>query len=164
MTDLLDQKVTRRRLLGCAGISVAACGGVSGTALLTTDLLDRLQGKTDMPLLEKGTAWTYDDNVLTVNLDLVPELEKPNSAIRLEADSLPGPLLIVHTTDAYTVFLNKCPHNQKKVDLENGELKCTCISASTFDLAGEPLSGPAKKELTTYMVEVDGSQLIVSLA
>ncbi|HEX3050846.1 MAG TPA: Rieske (2Fe-2S) protein [Aggregatilineaceae bacterium] len=163
---MMNKKMTRRALLrigGCAGISVAGGGIAAGIIGTQTDLFDRLRGKTDMPLLGKSAAWTYNDQVLTLNLDLIPELAERDSALRLEANTLPEPLLIVHTADTYHVFLNRCSHADRRVDLKDGELKCTCISASTFDLTGKHKSGPAETDLTTYTVEQNGSQLVVTL-
>jgi nitrite reductase/ring-hydroxylating ferredoxin subunit len=166
MTDLANKKLTRRTLLrigGCAGASVAVCGVTAGIVGTQTDWFDRLLGDTDTPRLDNAAAWTYADPVLTLNLDAIPELAAPSSAIRLEADTLPEPLLIVRDSDVYHVFLNQCPHAQKKLDLKGGELECTCISRSKFDLEGKRESGPAKSNLTTYTAEVVGQQLIVTL-
>ncbi len=168
MTDLAHKKLTRRTLLrvgGCAGVSVVACGVTAGVVGTQTDLFDRLlnDGETDMPAVDNAAAWTYADQVLTLNLDAIPELAAPSSAVRIEADTLPEPLLIVRDSDTYHVFLNKCTHVQKKLDLKGGELECTCYSQSKFDLEGHRASGPAKADLTTYTTEVVGQQLIVTL-
>jgi nitrite reductase/ring-hydroxylating ferredoxin subunit len=168
MTDLLKRKLTRRTLLrvgGCAGISMAACGVSAAVVGTQTDLFDRLRGITDMPLLENDDAWRYEGGVLVLDLALVPELAAPDSAVRLEEDAVPEPLLIVRDAqDVYHVFVNKCTHADRKLDLVDGELECTSFSTSTFDLAGEPQSGPAKDRLTTYTAGVDGGRLVVALA
>ncbi len=168
MTDTLNKKVSRRTLLrigGCAGITVASCG-VAGVVLETqTDLFDRLLGISDTPLLDDPDAWTYADHTLTLALDRIPDLAEPGSAVQLDTESVPEPLLIVHGVDgAYYVYVNKCPHGSRKIDPYKGDLRCTSISRSTFDYAGTVLSGPADSPLTTYTVELAGDSLVVTLA
>ena len=168
MTDTLNKKVSRRTLLrigGCAGLAVAT-GGVTGVVLDTqTDFFDRLRGISDTPLLENPDAWTYADNTVTLALNLIPELAKPGSAVQLDDDQVPEPLLIVYGVDeAYYVYINKCPHGNRKIDPYNGDLRCTSFSRSTFDYAGTVLSGPADSPLTTYTVSVEDESLVIALA
>ncbi|MBN1681483.1 MAG: Rieske (2Fe-2S) protein [Anaerolineae bacterium] len=168
MSDILNRKISRRTLLrigGCAGITVAA-GGVTGIILDSqTDIFDSLRGITDTPLLENKDAWDYTDNTLTLALSEVPDLAEPSSAVRLESDELPEPLLIVRAAnDDYYVFVNKCTHGDRKMDLADGKLRCVSMSHSKFDLEGDVLSGPAKDRLTTYEVVVSDEQLIITLA
>lgn len=168
MTDeLLDKKVSRRTLLrvgGCAGISVAACGATGVIVGTQTDLLDRIQGISDTPLLENKAAWTYTEPTLTLELDQIPELAQPGHGIRLEDDSLPDRLLIVYGEDSsYYVYLNKCTHGERRIDPVGGKLECTSFSKATYDYNGEKLSGPAKGPLTTYEASVVGNQLVITL-
>jgi nitrite reductase/ring-hydroxylating ferredoxin subunit len=168
MTDMLEKKLSRRTLLrvgGCAGVTVTACG-VTGVILDSqTDIFDRLRGVSKTPLLENDEAWDYSGNTLTLTLNLIPDLADPGGAVRLENDQVPEPLLIVHGADgSYYVYVNRCPHAKRKIDPTDGKLECTSISRSTFDYAGEVLSGPAKSSLTTYAVELNGDQLLVTLA
>jgi nitrite reductase/ring-hydroxylating ferredoxin subunit len=168
MTDILNQKVSRRTLLrlgGCAGITVAACG-MTGVVLDTqTDVIDRIRGVSHTPVLTNAAAWTYADSTLTLDLVQVPDLAQPNDAVRLEDDRLPEPLLIVHGKDEqYYVFVNRCPHGKRKIDPIDGQLKCTSISSSTFDYSGDVLSGPAEGPLTTYEVQHNGDQLVITLS
>lgn len=168
MTENNKQRFSRRtlfRLGGCAGIAVAA-GGVGGVILdRQTDFFDRLQGISHTPELTNPDAWAYADNTLTLALDQIPELAEPGSAVQLDHDSLPRPLLIVHGNDGgYYVFVNECTHGKRKIDISGGELKCTSLSQSTFDYSGAVLSGPAEDDLTTYTVAQQGDALIVTLA
>ncbi len=161
-------KLSRRNLLrigGCTGV-VLASGAVGGGYLATqTDLIDRIRGISDTPVLDNPDAWTYADNVLTLDLAAIPDLADLNSAVQLDEDSLPEPLLIVHGgDDNYYVYVNKCTHNKRKIDPINGKLECVSIGTSTFDYEGDVLSGPAKSSLTTYTTERDGDSLIVTLA
>lgn len=168
MTDILDKKLSRRRLLrvgGCAGITVAACG-VAGVVIESqTDLIDRIRGVSKTPLLTNEAAWNFTDTTLTLDLTQIPELAEPGGAVRLEDDRVPEPLLIFHSEDGdYYVYLNKCTHGKRRIDPVGGKLECTSISQSTFDYEGEVLSGPAKSSLTSYAVALDGDQLAITLA
>lgn len=168
MAEVLKRQFTRRTMLrigGCAGVTAAACG-ISGVVVATqTDLLDRIRGISDTPVLEDREAWTYAGSTLTLALDRIPDLAVPGSAVRLEDDDVPEPLLIVHgVDDEYYVFINKCPHAGRKIDPLGGKLECTSIGKSVFDYAGNVLSGTAKTGLTTYTVTYDAGQLVVELA
>ncbi len=168
MTDELNRKVSRRTLLrlgGCAGITVAACG-VTGVVLETqTDVVDRIRGVSHTPVLDDESAWTYANNTLTLTLSQIPDLAQPNDAVRLEDDRLPAPLLIVHGKDEnFYVYLNECTHAKRKIDTVDGKLKCCSISKATFDYGGQVLSGPAKGPLTTYAVQHDQDQLVITLS
>jgi nitrite reductase/ring-hydroxylating ferredoxin subunit len=168
MTEILEKKLSRRTLLrvgGCAGLTVTVCGATGVILDSQTDILDRLRGVSKTPLLENDAAWDYTGSTLTLALNLVPDLAEPGGAVRLENDQVPEPLLIVHGEDGnYHVYVNKCPHAKRKIDPAGGKLECTSIGQSTFDYDGTVLSGPAKSSLTTYVVELKGDQLLISLA
>lgn len=168
MSETIDPKVTRRTLLrigGCA-VAVVATGGAAGGYLATqTDFIDRVQGKSDTPELDDPAAWSYHDQTLTLALASIPDLAEPGSAVQLNDDQLPEPLLIVHGADGdYYVYINKCTHGERKIDPKGGKLECTSFSRSTFDYAGAVLSGPAGSPLTSYTVSRDGDDLVVTLA
>lgn len=168
MTDKRKGLLSRRAFLrvgGCAGIAVAA-GGIGAVVLdHQTDFFDRLRGISDTPELTDPAAWTYAGGTLTIALDRVSELAEPGSAVQIDNDTVPEPLLIVHGVDnAYYVYINKCPHGKRKIDPLGGKLECTSLSQSTFDYSGAVLSGPAESPLTTYAVELVDDALIVTLA
>lgn len=168
MPDILSTRLSRRALLrvgGCAGVSMAGCAVTGGIVATQTDFLDRVRGVTHMPRLDNPDAWRYQDGTLVLALNVIPELATPGSAVRLEDEVVPEPLLIVHDADdAYHVFVNKCPHAKRKIDLVKGKLECTSISKSTFDMEGGVLSGPTKTDLTSYALERRGDELVVTLA
>ncbi|HML24989.1 MAG TPA: Rieske 2Fe-2S domain-containing protein [Aggregatilinea sp.] len=166
MADSLDRGLKRRTLLrlgGCAAV-MAATGSIGAVVATQTDLVDRLQGVSDTKLLAHE-VWDYEDGMLTVDLSQVPDLAALNSAMRIEDEAVPEPLLIVHgADDDYYIFVNRCPHNQRQVDPVEGKLKCVCPSHSTFDYTGAVLSGPAGAPLGTYTVAREGDRLQVALA
>lgn len=168
MTDPHTNTLTRRNLLrigGCAG-AMLVTGAVGGGYLATqTDFLDRVRGISDTPVLDNPDAWTYADNILTLDLAVIPDLADLNHAVQLDDDTLPEPLLIVHGgDDNYYVYVNKCPHAGRKIDPINGKLECVSFSKSTFTYDGTVTGGPADSPLTTYTVERDGDSLLVTLA
>lgn len=150
--------------LGCIG-TIAVTAGAAGVANYA-GAFDRLKGVTHTPLLDNPNAWQYADSELRLMLNEVPQLAQPGSAVRLEDAQLPEDLLIVYGVDGeYYVYVNKCTHGQRKIDLdENGQLRCTSVGQSRFDYSGEVLSGSASAPLTTYTVERFDGQLIMTFA
>ena len=168
MTDIMQKRISRRNLLrvgGCTGVVLVA-GGATGVLLDSqTDIIDRIRGISQTSLLDDPGAWEYADQMLVVALDKAPELAEAGSAVRLEDDQLPEPLLIVHgTDDEFYVFVNKCSHGGRKIDMVDGQLKCCSLSGSEFAYSGKVESGTAPDPLTTYEVIVDGSELTIRLA
>ena len=159
-------KITRRNLLrigGCAGAGLVVAG-VGGVGLYEAGTLDRLFGISHTPELDNENAWAYADNVLTVDLAQVTDLAEINSGVQLDHDTLPEPLLIVHgDDDEFYVFVNKCPHADRKIDVIDGQVRCTSMGKSTFDYAGTRLSGTADSPLPTYEVARDGDTLTIRL-
>jgi nitrite reductase/ring-hydroxylating ferredoxin subunit len=62
---------------------------------------------------------------------------------------------------------NRCTHiGGRRLDPVEGkpELRCCSVGHSVFDYEGIKLSGLAKDPLTTFPVEQQGEELIVTLA
>jgi nitrite reductase/ring-hydroxylating ferredoxin subunit len=109
-------------------------------------------------------CWSYAPGELTLDLDRAPELESPGGAIRLEGNGLPGRLLVVHGGDGrFHVFRNKCTHGGRRLDPLPGQeaIQCCSVGKSTFDYAGQKISGPAKGELTALPVDRQGPRLVI---
>lgn len=161
-----NRQLSRRSFLriGCLG-TLAVTAGAVGVANYTGGL-DRLKGVTHTPLLDNPAAWRYDNSELRLALAGVPDLAQLGHAIRLEDASLPEDLLIVYGVDGeYYVYINKCTHGQRKIDLdENGQLRCTSLGQSRFDYHGQVLSGSATSPLTTYTVERQGDELVIAFS
>ena len=120
---------------------------------------------TDEP--ENPNAWTYAEQIVTVSLSQIPELTPTGSAVRIEGESLPQSLLVVHGDDNnYYAYKNACTHAGRKIDPIAGTLTLECCSASgsTFDYDGNVLSGPASAPLTLYPVTVNAGELVIDLA
>jgi nitrite reductase/ring-hydroxylating ferredoxin subunit len=101
-----------------------------------------------------------------VKLSRVPELSQAGGAVYLEGRSLENPVLIVRAyDDEYMAFANVCPHLKRKIDPVPGEvfLRCCSVMHSTFDYEGRKISGPADGGLTKYQVELEGSDLLITL-
>jgi nitrite reductase/ring-hydroxylating ferredoxin subunit len=162
----VENKPSRRDVLrmGCIGALVLAAGGAG--VLSQTDMIDRVRGVTNTPLLDDPAAWTYANNELRLSLGQVAALNQPGSAVRLESDQLPEDLLVVYGVDSeYYVYVNKCTHGQRKIDLDdNGQLRCVSVNRSSFDYGGSVLSGPAAGTLTTYTVAQQDGQLVITLS
>jgi len=168
-----EKKTSRRTFLkwsaitGAAAITTYVVVRVSGNKdEKRHTLLSRIQGipLTDPP--ENPNAWAYEDGTLFVTLADVPELDATGSAVRIEGDVLADPILVVHgDDDGYYAYLNACTHAGRMIDPAAGTLTLECCSASrsTYDYAGNVLSGPAEGPLTTYPVEVDAGRLAIGL-
>ncbi len=166
----MTRRFTRRTMLKVSGIAGAAAVSGCGLGYLIgeeTGLNDRIRGISQTPLLEDASAWQYDDGALTVSLSAVPDLAAIGGAVRVEDETLPARVLIVHgADDAFHAFKNECTHAQRRIDVKKGtdKLECCSISRSQFSYDGAVLTGPAKGSLTVFEVEQQGDQLVIRLA
>jgi nitrite reductase/ring-hydroxylating ferredoxin subunit len=111
-------------------------------------------------------CWTYSEELLTIDLSRVPELSQPAGAIRLEDDKLPERVLIIHGDNGkYYAFKNRCQHMGRRLDPvpDTETVQCCSISKSTYEYDGRAISGPAKKPLTIYPMDIDNGKLFVNL-
>ena len=167
----MAEKTSRRNILiatGAVGCTLLL-GGYAAAEFGEPDraFADRILGRplTGLPQIED--AWTLEGETLTLNMAKLTELDELGGAVRIEGDALPEPILVFQGDDAdYYAFKNVCPHAGRKVDPIAGtmEIECCSVSASTFDYAGNVLSGPANAPLQKYATELSGEQLIINLA
>ncbi|MBW2060929.1 MAG: Rieske 2Fe-2S domain-containing protein [Deltaproteobacteria bacterium] len=111
-------------------------------------------------------CWQYAGGKVEIDLGGAPELSNPGSAVRLEKKGLPERLLVMHGHDgSFHAFKNKCTHSGRRIDplAETENLRCCSISKSTFDYAGQVISGPAKGPLTAYKVDIQDGKVVVSI-
>lgn len=122
---------------------------------LKRNFFQRLFGisATKPPKNEK--CWTYAHKKVILDLGMVPELRKAGSSIRIESDSLPERILVVHGLDGkFHAFRNKCSHSGQRLDPlpDKKALQCCGTSQSVYDYQGKVISGPAKTRLLTYTI------------
>jgi nitrite reductase/ring-hydroxylating ferredoxin subunit len=164
---MLEKNISRRDFLKLTGASGAIflLGGCSGIAAGERTFWDRVTGTPLTPHPQIEGAWSYKDEVLTLDLAELPELAELGGAVRLEGDALPAPILVVLGEDGnYYAFKNACTHSGRMLDPVKGTmtLECCSLSGSTFDYDGNVLNGPAETALTSYPLQVEGGHLIIS--
>lgn len=164
----MRKKISRRDFLKVTGATgatflLAGCSvGLTDETELT--FFDRVLGRplTQPPTIEG--AWSYSDEILTLDLSNLPELESLGSAVRIEGEVLPEPVLVVLGDDGnYYSFLNACPHAGRMIDPVAGSmtLECCSVSRSVFDYEGNVLSGPAEESLQSFPLTIEGDQLLI---
>jgi len=116
---------------------------------------------------EDAESWNYSGGRINIDLNRVPELSKPGSAIRLEGDDLPERILVVHGNDGkFYAFKNECQHKGRRIDPfpDTFSLRCCSISKATYDYSGKVISGPAEGPLEKYLTHTENGKLVVLLA
>jgi nitrite reductase/ring-hydroxylating ferredoxin subunit len=111
-------------------------------------------------------CWRLEDGKLSLDLERAPELAEEFGAIRIEAASLPHPVLVMRDgRGRFRAFRNKCSHGGRRLDPVPGtETLCCCsVGKSTFDYDGKVLSGSAKAPIDTFAVEVREKRLLIQL-
>jgi nitrite reductase/ring-hydroxylating ferredoxin subunit len=74
----------------------------------------------------------------------------------LEGHGLPTRILLLYGMDGqFHAFKNKCPHTGRRLDpIEKTSTIQSCsLSKSTFDYAGNVVSGPARRSIEVLRVE-----------
>jgi nitrite reductase/ring-hydroxylating ferredoxin subunit len=128
--------------------------------------MGRIKGEPLTGLPQIDGAWTLQEDKLVIDLAKLPELADLGGAARIEGDVLAQPVLVFQGEDSnYYAIENACPHAGRKIDPIVGTmtLECCSISSSTFDYAGNVLSGPAEASLKLYDVSVADEQLFITL-
>ena len=117
------------------------------------------------PAADPG-SFHHEDGRITVDLDRVPELAEPGSAIRIESPDLPDRYLVLHGDDGvFHAFQNRCMHMGRRLDPVPGAgtVQCCSVSKTTYDYAGNVVRGPARKGLEVCTVLVEGRTLIIKV-
>lgn len=111
--------------------------------------------------------WQVDGSNARISIEKVPQLQQIDGAVYLKGKGLQYPVLVVRAEgDRYLAFANRCTHiGHRKLDPVPGQstLRCCSVNHSTYDYEGKRISGPAKKDLETYLVELQDGDLIVKL-
>jgi nitrite reductase/ring-hydroxylating ferredoxin subunit len=128
--EFIPQKLSRRSFLKLTGV-------VGGAFLLTRrEFADRLKGvpQTQLPVIEG--VWIFSDEIRSLDLAKLPELENLGGAVRIEGQILSDPILVVLGEDGnYFAFKNVCTHAGLMIDPVAGTLtlECYSLSSSTYD-------------------------------
>ncbi len=112
-------------------------------------------------------GWKFADGIISIDVLRTPELSKAGGAVRLEGNSLPQRVLVLHGTDgSYHAFVNRCTHMGRRLDPLAGEVavRCCSVSKSIFAYDGEPLSGAAKSALKILPVDAEENRLSIRLS
>ncbi len=137
-----------------------------GVTFLKRSFFQRLFGKPVTREPADGGCWAYRDSRIEIDLSRAPELAEKGHGIRLEGKNLPRRILVILGEDGtYHAFENRCQHMGRRLDPVPGSetVQCCSVSKSTYDYDGNPLFGPAKKNVATLKTKVDGEKLIVTL-
>lgn len=113
------------------------------------------------------SAWHVQGTQVVIALKDAPQLQTQGGAVRLDGNGLPGPVLVVKQPEnGYLCVENRCTHMGRQLDPEpDGKtLRCCSVNHSTFDYAGNKLTGPAKGPVKTYRHEERDGNLIIDLA
>ncbi|MBC2735630.1 MAG: Rieske 2Fe-2S domain-containing protein [Desulfobacteraceae bacterium] len=128
--------------------------------------LKRIFGISETPLPGNDAGWNVANQSITIDLNQMPELASPGSAVRLEGKGLPVRTLVVHGKDGdFHAFANRCTHMGRRIDILPGtdHIECCSVSKSTFDYGGQPLGGAAKKPLRVFAVTLSDNELTIQL-
>ena len=130
------------------------------------EFLNRILGRCKTGQIKRRESWAVMDNTVVVDLNLAPELKKPESAARIEGKHLKQRLLVVCDSNGeYHAFANKCSHMGRRLDPLPGtdNLECCSVGRSVFTLAGQHRSGLAKEDLTVFRVEKRQERIVIFL-
>ncbi len=133
---------------------------------MKVDFIRRIFGicKTKKP--NDSGCWKYSKDKIEVEWARVPELRKPCGSIRLEGRGLVERILVIYGFDGqFHAFRNRCPHMGRRLEPIAGSaaVQCCSLSRSTFDYAGNVMSGPAKESLRKHCVETKKCKVIIWL-
>jgi nitrite reductase/ring-hydroxylating ferredoxin subunit len=134
--------------------------------ILKRNILQRLFGISATRVPVDLGCWTYARGKLVIDLERAPELSKPGGGIRIEGQSLPARVLVIHGDDGrYHAFRNRCQHMGRRLDPVPGTttVQCCSVSKSTYGYDGAVVYGPAKESVTTYPVQQEARKLVISL-
>ena len=128
--------------------------------------LKRIFGISETPPPGNDASWEFANQAIKIDLNQMPEIAHPGSAVRLEGKGLPVRTLVVHGKDGdFHAFANRCTHMGRRIDILPGtdRIECCSVSKSTFDYGGQPLGGAAKKPLQVFTVALSDKELTIQL-
>lgn len=133
---------------------------------LKRSFFQRIMGKCVTSLPGDAACWRYAEGVLTLDLERAPELARPASALRLEGETLPKRVLVVHGDDGtFHAFCNQCTHGGRRLDPvpETGTVQCCSVGKSTYGYDGKIIAGSAKKDIRVFPLRKEDGKLFIEL-
>jgi len=128
------------------------------------DFIKRIFGICETGKTEDSNSWKFSNGKVEIEWARVPELRKPCGAVRLEGRGLPERILVIYGIDGqFHAFRNRCSYWGRRLDPVAGDaaVRCCSLFRSTFDYAGNVMSGPAKESLRKYRVEIRKCKVII---
>jgi nitrite reductase/ring-hydroxylating ferredoxin subunit len=129
--------------------------------------LKRIFGISETQQPGNDTSWEFANQAIRIDLNKMPEIAGPGSAVRLEGKGLPVRTLVVHGEDGrFHAFANRCTHMGRRIDILPGtdRIECCSVNKSTFDYNGEPVGGAARKPLQVFKVTPSETSLVIEMA
>lgn len=109
----------------------------------------------------------YSGDNLSLNLGVVPELQKPGTARAVVDVPRNVNIIVVHVREQTFVALDRsCTHGgaQCTYNALRQSLRCTSLNHAEYDLEGNLLHGRTHGNLRTYPVRRNGDVLEIALA
>jgi Rieske Fe-S protein len=96
-------------------------------------------------------------NRVVLPVTSLPDLDEPNSYVKVYAAEFPNPFLVFRKADGELLaVLSTCAHRGCEVRKLRTKFECPC-HGSEYDLCGNVIKGPASEPLDTYDVrQIDG--------
>ncbi len=89
----------------------------------------------------------------------IPELSKLGDGVKLESNDLEYPILLIKTSESsFAALSTECMHLGCQVRMQRTVLRCPC-HGSVYDLNGGVLNGPTERQLNSFPVQINGSQV-----
>lgn len=105
------------------------------------------------------------DYALEVDLEQYPDLKKPGGYLPIADLAFGLRVLVVHAlSGGYLAFNMSCTHKGADVELNEHKTGLVCpLHKSHFSLEGDRVSGPARRDLETFELALNGSVLRINL-
>ena len=109
--------------------------------------------------------FSVEEGTVIVPLERVPELSLVGSAVSINDDILPFPIIIARVSeDRYVAAPSRCTHKGKPLvyDHKHGLFKC-CRGRGRFDIKGNTAGGPPEKSLIIFSASVKAGSIMIDL-
>ncbi len=130
------------------------------------NFFQRIFGKPATKPPESNDFWTFQGNVISVDLEQIPLLKEKGKGVRLERKDLAEKILLVHgEDDQFHALQNKCSHGGRCLDPDPGteSVQCCSVGKSSFGYEGHLISGSAKEDVKVYPVTRKNGTLTIEL-